>query len=60
MTMRKRYELQQRRISYFTLTVYADSPEQARQLAEDGRYDDDHFEGTEIEVDQSIIEEVEA
>tara|TARA_S200002703_G_scaffold151676_2_gene151318 strand:- start:615 stop:791 length:177 start_codon:yes stop_codon:yes gene_type:complete len=56
----KRYELQKRRISYFTLTVYADSPEEALELAENGRYDDDHFEATEYEIDKSMIEEVES
>lgn len=58
--MTKRYLLEKRAITYFTVTVYADSPEEALELAEDGQYDDEHAYETEIEIDRSFIEEDES
>jgi hypothetical protein len=51
----KRYLLEKREITYFTVTVYADSPEEALELAEDGQYDDEHADETEIEIGRSFI-----
>ena len=58
--MTKRYLLEKRAITYFSVWVYADSPEEALELAEDGQYDDEHAHETEIEIDRCCIEEDES
>ena len=57
--MSKRYLIEKQATTYFTVTVYADSPEEALELAEDGEYDDEHAYETEIEI-TGLSEEVES
>ena len=47
--MSKRYEVEMTRTTFFTVTVYADSPREALALAESGDYDDEHSHETEVQ-----------
>lgn len=56
--MGKQYIMDMTRTTHFTITVYADSPEEARKLAEDGEYEDVEAWETDEEVGQFYIDEV--
>jgi len=47
--MSKRYEMEMTRTTFFTVTVYADSVDEALEIAENGDYENEHSHETEVQ-----------